>query len=133
MLENHELAKLLAEVGSLKKVLDRPISISITNLYLGTFEVPHPQLSQLAEQLSSISTRLTTMSIDLNQLTERVTEIESTADSAIALLNGISAALQEALASPDPAAVQALADRLAAQTQELADAVVANTPAEPQV
>jgi hypothetical protein len=66
---------------------------------------------------------------DMILLTERVTAIETVADSAIELLNGLKTSLDEAIASNDPAAVQALSERLGAQTAELADAVVANTPA----
>lgn len=74
--------------------------------------------------------RIKQMQESLEQLTNRVTEIENTADSAIELLNGISQQLKDAIAANDPAAIQALSDRLAAQTQELADAIVANTPAD---
>ena len=70
------------------------------------------------------------MLIDLTQLTQRVTDIESVGDSAVALVSGLSARLKEALASPDPAAVQALSDRLEAQKNELAEAVAMNTVAE---
>lgn len=53
------------------------------------------------------------------------------ADSAITLLQGLKAQLDAAIASGDPAAVQAVADNLGAETDKLAAAVAANTPSAP--
>jgi len=52
-------------------------------------------------------------------------------DSAIVLLQGLKTKLDEAIASGDPAKLQALADELGSADAKLAAAVVANTPAEP--
>lgn len=67
------------------------------------------------------------MSAELDNLTVEVTEISTTVDSAIALLEGLSAQLL-AIAN-DPAAINALAAELDAKSNALAAAVVANTPA----
>lgn len=71
------------------------------------------------------------MSEQLDTLTARVAAIETVGDSAILLLSELKADLDAALANQDMGAIQALSDRLAAQTQELADAITANTPAAP--
>lgn len=55
---------------------------------------------------------------------------ETTIDqSAVTLLNGLGAQLQAAIASGDPAQVQALADTLSTDSAALAAAVTANTQA----
>lgn len=69
------------------------------------------------------------MSAALDNLTAKVTAEETVISSAIALITGIKAALDEALAANDTAAIQALSDKIGADTQALADAVTANTPA----
>ena len=51
--------------------------------------------------------------------------------SAITLLEGLKSRLDDAIASGDPAEVQALADQLGSDTAALSDAVAANTPADP--
>ena len=48
--------------------------------------------------------------------------------SAIVLLQGLKEKLDAAIASGDPAALQALSDELGVQDKALADAIVANTP-----
>jgi hypothetical protein len=47
------------------------------------------------------------------------------------LLQGLKAALDDAIASGNPAALTALSQQLGAQTQALSDAIIANTPATP--
>lgn len=86
----------------------------------------------ITAQLTALSAQVEAMSEALTTLTDRVSEIETVADSAIALLGGIKAALDEAIAANDPAALSALSERLAAQTDELALAVAANTLADPE-
>ena len=66
---------------------------------------------------------------DLSNLANEVSENNDVVESAVALLNGLSQQLKDAIASDDPAAVQAIVDQLDAQNQRLADAVAANTPA----
>lgn len=52
-------------------------------------------------------------------------------NSAVTLLDQLKQMLQDALNSGDPAAVQAVLDKIAASKQNLADAVARNTPAAP--
>lgn len=65
---------------------------------------------------------------DLKAAVARDTEVDQ---SAITLLNGLKAALDAAIASGDPAALQALSDQLGSNADSLAAAVTANTPAAP--
>lgn len=81
-----------------------------------------------AAQATAI-TNLEDIMADLTAITASVTENTSAAQSAVTLLNQLGD-LIEANAT-DPAALQALADQLHANSQALADAVVANTPAAP--
>ena len=67
------------------------------------------------------------MASDLTVLTAEVTKNTEVDQSAIVLLNGLSA--QIAALKNDPAALQALADSLNASSAAMAAAVVANTPA----
>lgn len=95
------------------------MKIIIKNLFLlGTAE------------LSALQQRIDAMSQALDDLIVRVNEIETVADSAIELIAGLKAKLDEALANADLAAIQELSDRLGAQSQELADAILAHTPSE---
>ena len=70
------------------------------------------------------------MAGELDALTAQVAKNAEVDQSAITLLRGIKAKLDDAIASGDPARVQALADSLGASTDELAAAVIENTPAE---
>jgi hypothetical protein len=63
---------------------------------------------------------------DLKTQVEKNTAIE---ESAVTLIKGIAAQL--AAAKDDPAAIQALADELAASGADLSAAITANTPAAP--
>lgn len=90
------------------------------------------RLDQIIAILRSITLGVSKMSVQLETLAERVAAVESVGDSAVMLLGELKTALDAALASDDiEEAVQALSDRLGAQTQELADAVAANTLAAP--
>lgn len=65
----------------------------------------------------------------LTDLQDAVAAEKAVVDSAIVLLNGLKAKLDEAIAANDPAALQALSADLGAQTAALAAAVAADTPA----
>lgn len=67
----------------------------------------------------------------LDAITAAVTQAETVQASVIALLEGLSKQLTDAIASGDPAAVQALADQITADTAALSAAVTANTPVPP--
>lgn len=88
------------------------------------------KLDQILAITRNILRGVTHMSVELDTLVEKVSAIETVGDSAITLLNGLKAKLDEAIASNDPAALQALSDRIGAQADELALAVAANTPSE---
>jgi MinD-like ATPase involved in chromosome partitioning or flagellar assembly len=64
----------------------------------------------------------------LDNLKREVEETKSINQSVIALLQGLKAKLDEAIASGDPAVLQALADSLDTEQQGLAAAITANTP-----
>lgn len=66
----------------------------------------------------------------LDNLKAQVARNKEVSDSAVALLQGLKTKLDEAIASGDPAELQALSDSIGTESQELADAIVANTPAE---
>jgi hypothetical protein len=88
-------------------------------------------LQEILFQLRAIDKKVKKMSAQMENLVQQVAAIESVGDSAIALLTGLKAQLDAAIAANDPAALQALSDRLAAQTQELSEAVAENTVADP--
>lgn len=75
-------------------------------------------LSQEVKNMSAIDT--------LRGQVERNTGVT---ESAITLLQGLKTQLDGAIASGDPAAIQALSDTLGSETDRLAAAVTANTPA----
>ena len=90
----------------------------------------NPEAHSIIGILRQLLTRTDKMSAQLDELTTRVKELETVEASAIALLQGLKAKLDEAIAGGDLAAIQALSDEIGADTQALADAVAANTPAE---
>jgi len=69
------------------------------------------------------------MTAELDTLTAKVEETTTIEQSAIELLNGLSA--QIASLKDDPAKLQALSDSLSSKSAELAAAIAANTPAAP--
>lgn len=83
-------------------------------------------LHRINKRLMQLETRLMSALDNLRAQVERNTSVT---DSAITLLQGLKAQLDNAIASGDPAAVQAVADNLGAETDKLAAAVTANTPA----
>ena len=64
----------------------------------------------------------------LSDLQTAVAAEDTAIASAITLLNGLKAALDAAIASGDPAALQALSADIGNQTTALAAAITANTP-----
>lgn len=63
-----------------------------------------------------------------DNLKREIQETKSVNLSVIALLQGLKAKLDEAIASNDPAVLQELADSLELEQQSLASAITANTP-----
>ena len=91
--------------------------------------------SIVLEALVNIEARLRHMErhimAAIDDLRARVEANRSVVDSAVTLLAGLKKALDDAIASGDPAALQAISDDLANETSSLAAAVAANTPAAP--
>lgn len=81
--------------------------------------------------LSHILERINIMSNELEQLRAAVASNRTVTGSAIALLQGIKAKLDAAIASNDPRALAELSQALAADDQALAAAITANTPGAP--
>lgn len=90
-------------------------------------------LSKIAEILTAVNLLGNTMANELETLQASVTASGDATDSAVILLTGLKAALDAAIASGNPAALQALSDSLGTNTAELAAAILANTPAIPVV
>lgn len=67
----------------------------------------------------------------LQDILDKVAKEETVEQSIITLLTSVKAELDAAIASNDPAALQALSDKLDADTKAMSDAVVANTSAAP--
>lgn len=86
-------------------------------------------LRRIEERLNTLVAQGKTMGAELDDLTNRVSDMRSVEQGAVTLLNGLSQ--QIASLKTDPAALQQLADDLASQSTELAAAVAANTPAAP--
>jgi len=73
------------------------------------------------------------MAVDLSALTQAVTDEVTVEESALTLIAGLAAQIATLAAQPtvDPAALQALADKLNAEKTKLAAAITANTPVAP--
>jgi hypothetical protein len=90
-----------------------------------------PKLDQIIALLNTVLTRETTIMATIDDVQSSVNSEKTVIDSAVTLLNNLTAMLQAAQNTGDPAKVQAVIDSITAQTQELAAAVQANTPAAP--
>lgn len=87
-------------------------------------------LGRIEGKLDRILRKEIKMAGELDNLKAQVAKNTDVIGSAKTLIVGIKAKLDAAIASGDPAQLQALSDQLAADDQGLADAVAANTPAE---
>jgi len=87
--------------------------------------------SAILAALAVLNQGVAKMAAEFDALVTKVTAIEDAGDAMIVVLNDVAQRLRDmAAGNPTPAEIQALADRLTAQTQEIVDATVANTPAE---
>jgi hypothetical protein len=77
----------------------------------------------IAKSTRRIERKLGLMSVELDDLQEKVTKTEGVEDSAIVLLQGLSS--QIAALKNDPAALQALSTRLNSKADDLAAAITA--------
>jgi chromosome segregation ATPase len=84
------------------------------------------RLRSLQASVDAITRREIAMSAELDTLTAAVANATTVEESAITLLNGLSA--QIVALKNDPVALQALADSVNSEATKLADAVTANTP-----
>lgn len=66
----------------------------------------------------------------LDTLTQQVEQNVTVEQSAVTLITGLAAQIEQS--KTDPVKLQALADRLKTQAQALTDAITANTPVQPQ-
>jgi len=89
------------------------------------------QLDRIERKIDNIIQQEAEQVADLTQIQNDVAANGDVVQSAVTLLQGLKAQLDEAIASNDPAALAELSAALEQQTQSLADAVTANTPAAP--
>ena len=91
------------------------------------------KLDWILGELMALRKEIAHMTVNLDALTQAVTDEETVEASAIALLTGLAAQVAALkTASTDPAtqaAIDALAAKILADKQAMADAVTANTPA----
>lgn len=85
----------------------------------------------VSQALDTVLQRINAMATPIEDLVREVQEQRTVTESAIALLQGLKAALDAAIAANDMSAVTAAVAALDAQQAELAAAITANTPAAP--
>lgn len=90
----------------------------------------HCRPMSLRELVIKLERSIRKMAGELDALTAEVARNTDVDKSAVVLLKGLKAKLDEAIANNNMPAVQALSDSLGASTSELAAAVTENTPAE---
>ena len=99
---------------------------------LAQLDSVHTKLNAIHAQVIRIATEEDQLMATLTDLQAEVSRNTDVDQSAITLLNGLTAKIQQLIdAGADPAAFQKLADDLKASTDQLAAAVAANTPAAP--
>jgi len=89
------------------------------------------QMVALLHKLLHLQTTILEMFMDIQDIRNRVAEQTAVITSAKTLLESLHQRLDEAIKAEDPAALQALADDIQANTTSLAAAVQENTPAAP--
>jgi len=90
----------------------------------------HPD-SEVVSLLKTILEKEKATMATLADIKAKVDAEKTVEDSIVTLLTSVSQQLKDAIASNDPAAMQAIADELDANTAALSAAVTANTPAAP--
>jgi len=85
------------------------------------------RIEQIFGLVTAINQRTLKMAATLDDLVAAVAAENTVIDSAITLLNGVSAQLAAAIAANDPAKIQAVLDNVNAEKAKLAAAVAANT------
>ncbi len=84
-------------------------------------------LSAMSETVKPLKERIQTMLLDLSNVLAKVSAIETVGDSAVTLLKGLSAELRAV--AGQQVDLNAIADRIDAQTAEMAAAITESTPA----
>lgn len=79
--------------------------------------------------LQPLLTKVDIVMSTLDDLKAKVAANTQVTQSAVALIQGLKQKLDDAIASGDPAQLQALSDQLGKDDQALADAITTNTPA----
>ncbi len=87
------------------------------------------QWLSLPRTVARILEKVNTIMAALDDLKAAVAKDTEVDQAAITLLTGLKAALDAAIASGDPAQLQALSDQLGTNTAALSAAITANTPA----
>ena len=91
------------------------------------------KLGLILEQLAALNCKETLMALSLDALAAAVAADVTVDQSAITLLNGLTAKIQELITASgntvDPVLLQAIVDQINASKDSLAAAVVQNTPA----
>lgn len=86
---------------------------------------------ELEKYLAAILQEIQRMAKTIDDVLADTTAQTTVVKSVVSLLTDIAKQLKDAIASGNPAKIQAAADALEANTQALADAVAANTPGGP--
>ena len=86
------------------------------------------KLTQILSIVKNILGKEVEQNMTIVELNAKVTEQSTVVGSTKLLLEQLAQMLKDAIAANDPAAIQAVADMIVANTQTLADAAIANTP-----
>lgn len=100
------------------------------DIYLHHVE-PDDRLDRLLVLVTQLLQKDTKIMATLDDITAAVAAEATVEQSAITLLTSLHDQLAAALASQDPAAIQAVVDQLGTNTAALSAAIAANTPAAP--
>lgn len=116
----------------MSKVVRLLESLNVNNhVSLGdVYELSYHELLVASLSLNiSIYSLIKKMSMNIDDLIQKVKDQKTVEDSVVALLTETNQKLKEAIASNDPVKLQALSDALDANTKELSDAVASIAPA----
>lgn len=112
----------------MRGIIEQQIQYSRIEQYLQNIEYAIHRIEQTLNRIHEEGHYTMATLADIQAAVAAETEVEN---SVVILLNQISQQLKDAIASNDPAAMQAVVDQLDKNRQSLADAVSANTPAAP--
>jgi methyl-accepting chemotaxis protein len=84
------------------------------------------KVDEALRRLHTINQRTIEMSAEIDRITASVTNLTTVDDSLVALVTNLAQTIRDN--ADNPAALNALADKLDAEKQKVSDAVTANTP-----